>query len=99
MTPWLPGAWVLDLVLAGLLAEWLALWWLYRARGLGPAPADLAAGLAAGLALMLALRLNVGDRLDGPTLMLLAGSGLLHALDLARRWPRVARVRQEALPE
>jgi hypothetical protein len=48
---------------------------------------------------MLALRLNAGDRLDGPTLMLLAASGVLHALDLARRWPRAARLRQEALPE
>lgn len=99
MTQWLPGVWVLDLVLAGLLAEWFALWWLHRARGWGPAPGELAAGLAAGFALMLALRLNAGDRLDGPTLVLLAASGVLHALDLARRWPRAARLRQEALPE
>jgi hypothetical protein len=99
LTQWLPGAWVLDLVLAGLVAEWLALWWLHRTRGLGPAPGDLAAGLAAGLALMLALRLNVSDPLDGPTVLLLASSGVLHLLDMARRWPRAARMRQEALAE
>jgi hypothetical protein len=96
---WLPGAWVLDVVLAGLVVEGLVLGWLHRHWRIGPAPADVAAGLAAGFALMLALRLNVPERLDGPTLILLAGSGVLHLFDLARRWPRALRVRQEALAE
>lgn len=88
MTAWFPGPWVLDLVIAGLLLEWAGLWWLHRARGLGPRPADLAAGLGAGLALMLLCRLNIQGSLEPVTLLLLALSGLLHVLDLMRRWPR-----------
>ena len=95
----MPAAWLLDLVIGALLAEWLLLALVHRRWGLGPPPADLAAGLAAGLVLMLALRLNIGDRLDPLTLLLLAGSGVLHAIDLARRWPRKCPPRPEALPE
>jgi hypothetical protein len=55
--------------------------------------------MAAGLVLMLALRLNVGEQVDYLTLLLLAVSGLLHAIDLARRWPRKHVLRPEALSE
>ena len=95
----LPGAWLLDLVIGALLAEWLLLALAHRLAGLGPAPTDLAAGMAAGLVLMLALRLNVGEQVDYLTLLLLAVSGLLHAIDLARRWPRKHVLRPEALSE
>ena len=99
MNQWLPGAWVLDLIIAGLVAEWLLLSWLHRARGIGLAPIDLTVSLAAGLLLMLALRLHIPERLDGPTLLLLSGSGMLHLIDLMRRWPRVGSARKEALSE
>lgn len=95
----MPGAWLIDVVIGALLAEWLLLMLAHRLVALGPSPADLAAGMAAGLALMLALRLNVGERIDPLTLLLLAASGVLHAIDLARRWPRKHAPRPEALVE
>ncbi len=79
---------MLDLVIACLLVEWLGLWWLHRRRGLGPRPQDLAAGFGAGLALMLMCRLNVQGTLQPLSLVLMSVSGLLHLLDLSRRWPR-----------
>ena len=88
MTFWPPGPWLLDWVMAGLILEWAGLWWLHRRYGLGPRPADLAAGFAAGLALMLLCRLNLRDAIEPATLLLLAASGVLHVIDLARRWPR-----------
>ena len=88
MTAWSPGPWVLDLVIASMLLEWAGLWWLHRTRGWGPAPADLAPGFGAGLALMLLCRLNLNGPLEPATLLLLAASGVLHVLDLFRRWPR-----------
>ena len=87
MTVWSLGPWVLDLVIAGLLIEWAGLRWLHRARGVGPSPADLAPGLGAGMALMLLCRLNLQGSLEPATLALLAISGVLHVVDLARRWP------------
>ena len=99
VSQWLPGVWVLDLIMLGLIAEWLLLAVWHRTRATGPSPSDLAAGLAAGLLLMLALRLNLEQQLTGPTLLLLAGSGVLHLIDLMRRWPRVESARKEALSE
>ena len=62
---------------------------LHRSRIGGLAlPADLAPGLGAGLALMLLCRLNLQGPLEPATWLLLAVSGVLHVLDLMRRWPR-----------
>lgn len=47
---------------------------------------DLALTLLAGLALMLALRLGLAGFSLTWIAMALAGSGLLHAVDLRRRW-------------
>ena len=88
MTVWSPGPWVLDLVIAAMVLEWAGLWWLHRTRGWGPPPADLAPGLGAGLALILLCRLNLQGPLEPATWLLLAVSGVLHVLDLMRRWPR-----------
>ena len=88
MTVWPPGPWVIDLVIAGLVIEWAGLWWLHHRHALGPRPADLAPGLGAGLALMLLCRFNLSAALEPATLLLLALAGVLHAVDLARRWPR-----------
>jgi len=88
VTAWSPGPWVLDLVIAGLLIEWAGLWWLHHMRGVGPRPVDLAPVLGAGLALMLLCRLNLQGALEPATLLLLGVSGVLHAVDLVRRWPR-----------
>ncbi len=95
----MPGVWLIDLVIGALLVEWLLLWLAHRLYAFGPPPADLAAGLAAGLVLMLALRLNLGERIDAITWLLVASSGVLHVIDLARRWPRKRSPRPEALAE
>jgi hypothetical protein len=79
---------VIDLVIAGLLLEWAGLWWLHHRYQRGPRPADLAAGLGAGLALMLLCRLNMGGTIEPASLGLLSAAGVLHGVDLARRWPR-----------
>jgi hypothetical protein len=79
---------MLDLVIALLLLEWVALWWLHQRWGLGPRPRDLAPGFGAGLSLMLLCRLNLNGPIEPATLGFLALSGVLHLLDLSRRWPR-----------
>ena len=90
---------MLDLVIACLLVEWLGLWWLHRRFGRGPSPRELAAGFGAGLALMLMCRLNVQGPLHPASLVLMSASGLLHLLDLFRRWPRAPLVARGALSE
>jgi hypothetical protein len=97
MTGWadltrpMPMVAMLDVVIAGVLVEGLALVLLHRARGWGLAPRLLLPHLAAGLALMLALRAAM-DQAGWPWIALcLAASGLAHGLDLWRLWPRPVR--------
>jgi hypothetical protein len=77
--PELSAVRLVDLVLAFGVAELLALLVLRR-------PA-LVLTLLAGLALMLALRLAAGGMPPIWMALALLASGLLHAIDLHRRWP------------
>jgi hypothetical protein len=76
-----------DLVIALVVVEAIALVVLHRWRGVGPAPYRLLPNLASGLCLMLAVRAAL-DPTDAIGVALgLAGAGFAHAIDLVRRWP------------
>lgn len=83
----MPGApLVVDLVLAVLALEAVALLLLHRRTGAGLGPRDVAAKLLPGLCLLLALRAAGGG---GPAVVLwLAAAGVAHAVDLRRDWRR-----------
>jgi hypothetical protein len=81
----------IDAILALTLLEGLALWWWFgRAGGPGRArvPAGFWLGWLSGLCLMAALRGAVADWGAAWILGWLSLSGLVHATDLRRRWPR-----------
>jgi hypothetical protein len=82
---------VVDLILAVMVAEAVALgaWRAYSGRGIGLA--DLLVSLSAGVALLLALRFALTGAGWQAIAAALAAGGALHAADLARRWPRRAR--------
>jgi hypothetical protein len=75
---------LIDLVMAGVLMEGLALAWWHRRTGAGLAPLELACMLGAGLFLMVALRLSLAGAHPAWAWFGLAASGVLHAIDL--RW-------------
>ena len=84
---WIPGTWLIDLVIAMTLLEGVLLAAYHRLTGRGVAPRDLLPALASGLVLMLALRAAMGGAAGGAWLAAaLLASGLAHALDLRRRW-------------
>ena len=87
-SPWLAGAWLVDLVIAMTLVEGVVLAVWHRTTGRGVAPRDFVPSLASGLALMLALR----TALDGPpgagVALALLAAGAAHVVDLRRRWNR-----------
>lgn len=77
---------LIDAVVVLAVVEGLALALYHRATGRGLAPRDYAWHLLSGLALMLALRRSVGDGFDAVALAWLAAAGVLHAVELRRRW-------------
>jgi hypothetical protein len=80
---------VVDLVLAVMALEVLALWAWHRS-GRGIAPIDLWPNLAAGACLLLALRAALAGHSWMWVALALAASGMAHLIDLARRWPAAA---------
>jgi hypothetical protein len=79
---------LIDIVIAVTLLELLWLGWLHRRGGAGPAPGDFVPSLSAGLFLMFALRAAMSSAGWGWVAAGLTLSGLAHAVDLRRRWPR-----------
>jgi len=79
------GGAIVNLILALVVVEFIALaWWRVR-RGRGVPIASLAVNLAAGGSLLLALRAGLaGDQTM--ILVWLAAAGLAHAADVALRW-------------
>lgn len=78
--------WIVDLVIAFVLAEAVALtvYWLWKKRGV--APADFLPGMASGALMLLALRVVLaGSGWIMPTLCLTA-AGAAHLIDISRRW-------------
>ena len=78
----------LDIILALVIVEGVALTALHGTTGRGIAPRNLLGTLAAGFFLMLAVRLAVGGAGDGPIAASLLGSLVAHLADLAIRWRR-----------
>jgi hypothetical protein len=77
---------IVDVILALVVAEALAILLWRRLTGRGPALADLAATLLSGALLMLALRSALHGS-DWPTIAgFLAASLAAHLVDLGRRW-------------
>ncbi len=83
----LAGPGFIDLILAGVVLEAVALLLYRRATGRGVAPASLIATLAAGGSVMIALRLSLAGG-AAPTWIpaCLAVALAAHLLDLAIRW-------------
>jgi hypothetical protein len=79
---------VVDGVIAFTVLELLGLRWYHRKTGRGVAPADIGLNLLSGLALMVALRLALTQANAFWILGLLVIAGVLHGLDIARRWRR-----------
>lgn len=80
--------WLLDAILLMTVLEAVVLTAYHRRTGAGVAQMDVLPNLASGLCLMLALRSALAGWPWPLTLGGLAGSGLLHAWDLKRRWRR-----------
>lgn len=83
----------LDLLLALVIVEALALALFHARTGRGVPQGWLWPNLAAGFLLMAAVRLALGDTTpsnstDGALAVVLAGAGLAHVLDLRARWRR-----------
>jgi hypothetical protein len=79
---------VVDLVIIFTLLEWVGLRWYHQKTGRGVAPADISLNLFSGLALMGELRLALSGAELFWMLGLLLAAGLLHGLDIVRRWRR-----------
>jgi hypothetical protein len=79
---------LVDVVLALVALEGLALVVLHRATGRGPRPADLLANLLSGAFLLLALRSALVGAWWGWTALCLAAALLAHAADLLPRLRR-----------
>jgi hypothetical protein len=84
---------IVDLILGLMVLEALALLAWHAAKGRGIAPLDLLVNLLAGAALLLALRAALTGAHWRTIAGILAIAGVLHVLDLARRWTRGGRYR------
>lgn len=86
MSPWLVH--LIDAVMLLTVAEFLVLRSLYQRTARGVAPHDMGLNLFSGLCLMLALRAALSDWGLLPILAFLLAAGVLHGLDIRRRWRR-----------
>jgi hypothetical protein len=78
--------WLVDAVVLFTVTEAIVLVWLHRRHGRGVPPGEFLANMASGLSLMFALRAALTDA--GPWLVALGlvAAGVLHGVDLWRRW-------------
>lgn len=85
---WLPFAphRLVDAVLLFTLAEAVLLTWLHRRHGRGVPPGQFLVNMASGLCLMGALRAALTDAGVLPVALGLVAAGVLHGVDLWRRW-------------
>lgn len=79
---------IVDLMIAVLLAETIAILAYRRLRGGGIAPVPLLTNLAAGGSLMLALRAAVTGGGWGSVALWLLAALVFHVADLRQRWER-----------
>jgi hypothetical protein len=77
---------LVDLVLALMALETLALLYFHRRTGRGIAPRDLLPNVLAGAFLLLALRAALADAAIGWLMAALLLALAAHLADLARRW-------------
>ena len=86
----LPAAviWIVDFAIIATLIEFFVLRALYAKKGVGVAPKDFVLNMFSGLCLMLALRLALSSGPMALILITLAAAGLLHGLDIYKRWQR-----------
>lgn len=82
------GGGLVDLILALMAIEVVALGVIWRATGRGIAPVDLLPNVLAGAFLLLALRAVLAQWGWSMACAFLAAAGLAHITDLARRWRR-----------
>ncbi len=86
LASFLSGSRLVDIVIALTFVEAVVLMVYHRSTGRGVAPRDFLLNMLSGLCLMLALR-NALNNTGWPWIaLLLSSAGLLHALDMGRRW-------------
>jgi hypothetical protein len=88
MTEFIASGRAIDLVLALMAMEAIALYAFARCTGRGLAGPDLLVNLAAGVSLMLAVRAALTGAGPGWIAACLLASLLAHCVDLSRRWRR-----------
>ena len=79
---------IIDLILALVVLEVLAVAMFRRRTGRGIAFLDFVASLAPGVALLLALRAQAGGHAWTQVAVWLTVALLMHVVDVARRWQR-----------
>ena len=77
---------LVEAVVLFTLAEALVLTWLHHRHGRGVPPGDFLANMASGLCLMFSLRAALTDADLVPVALGLVAAGVLHGVDLWRRW-------------
>ncbi len=88
LAEWVSSGWAIDVILALVVLEALALIGLRRFAGRGPMLVQSLPNLLSGAALLVALRLALGQAWWGWTAICLALAFAAHLLDLVARWPR-----------
>ena len=79
---------MLDLIVAAMALEGVALTLLFRRRGWGVAPAALWPNLLSGMCLLLAMRAGLSGGWWGWVSLPLLGALAFHVADLRRLWQR-----------
>jgi len=86
MAEWFTSGRLVDLILALVALEIVALALLWRMKRRGLPLADLFPNILAGAFLLLTLRLSIGGFGWIPCCACLAAAGIAHVLDIKRRW-------------
>ncbi len=79
---------LVDAVIVLTLLELLVLFLIHRRNGAGVAPGEIVLNLFSGLSLMVALRAALAQSGAVVILFALLVAGVLHSIDLHRRWRR-----------